>query len=163
MYPSSISGTQVQDSQVLWPMLGHRGSSPTTTGIKVTRSYTWCLKSYTRGVHKKWSFKCQPSTPIQAFASMRSTPFMEIDDKGGEIVQRYESLRERLRRRSRSWTQTWTKREQHWRMWGDQGATLQNMRGSKFLDKRSTQVGGKLMNLFDCIWYVHIHVIACIA
>ena len=23
---------------------------------------------------------------------MRSTPFMEIDDKGGEIVQRYESF-----------------------------------------------------------------------
>ena len=24
------------------------------------------------------------------FASIRSIPFMEIDDKGGEIVQRYE-------------------------------------------------------------------------
>jgi len=44
---------------------------------------------------------------MQTFASMRSTPFMEIDDKGGEIVQRYESfalgeivkaLGERLRR-----------------------------------------------------------------
>ena len=30
---------------------------------------------------------------MHTFASMRSTPFMEIDDKrGGEIVQRYESL-----------------------------------------------------------------------
>ena len=29
---------------------------------------------------------------IYTFASMRSTPFMEIDDKGGEIVQRYESF-----------------------------------------------------------------------
>jgi hypothetical protein len=37
-------------------------------------------------VHKKLRFKCQPSTPLQAFASMRSTPFIEIDDKGGEIV-----------------------------------------------------------------------------
>ena len=48
-------------------------------------------------------------------SSMRSSPFLEINDKGGEIVQRYESLRERLRRRSRSWTWTWTwtKREQH--------------------------------------------------
>jgi hypothetical protein len=27
-----------------------------------------------------------------AFASMRSIPFMKIDDKGGEIVQRYESF-----------------------------------------------------------------------
>jgi hypothetical protein len=41
---------------------------------------------------------------------------------------------------------------------------LRNWEGPKFLDKRSTQVGGsKLMNLYDCIWYVHIHVIACIA
>ena len=46
-----------------WLMLGHRGRSPTTIGIKVTRSYTWCLKSYTRGVHQKWWLKCQPSTP----------------------------------------------------------------------------------------------------
>jgi hypothetical protein len=30
-------------------------------------------------------FKSQPSTTMQAFASMRSTPFMEIDDKGGEV------------------------------------------------------------------------------
>ena len=29
---------------------------------------------------------------MYTFASMRSAPFMEIDDKGGEIVQRYESF-----------------------------------------------------------------------
>ena len=29
---------------------------------------------------------------MHTFASKRSRPFMEIDDKGGEIVQRYESL-----------------------------------------------------------------------
>jgi hypothetical protein len=51
-------------------------------------------------------FKPQPSTQMLAFASMRSTPFMIIDDKGGEIVQRYESF-------GRDWTWTWTKREQH--------------------------------------------------
>jgi hypothetical protein len=33
-------------------------------------------------VHKNAIFKCQPSTPMQAFASMRSTPLIEIDDKG---------------------------------------------------------------------------------
>ena len=56
---------------------------------------------------------------------------MEIDDKGEEIVQKDESLRQRLRQRSRSCT------------WMDkQGATLKNVRGSKFLDKRNTQVGG---------------------
>ena len=41
---------------------------------------------------KNARFKCQPSTPMQAFASIRSTPFIEIDDKGGEIVQRYKSF-----------------------------------------------------------------------
>ena len=40
---------------------------------------------------KNARFKPQPSTQIQTFASMRSTSFMEINDKGGEIVQRYES------------------------------------------------------------------------
>jgi hypothetical protein len=64
---------------------------------------------------------------MHTFASMRSTPFMEIDDKGGEIVQRYESFEieivqgeeiryesfgRGLRQRSRGWTWTWTKREQ---------------------------------------------------
>jgi hypothetical protein len=34
---------------------------------------------------------------------------MEIDDKGGDIEQRYESFR-------RYWTWTWTKREQHCEM-----------------------------------------------
>ena len=61
---------------------------------------------------------------MHTFASMRSTPFMEIDDKGGDIVQRYESLeikivqREEIRSRGRTWT--WTKREQHWRKEMDQ-------------------------------------------
>jgi hypothetical protein len=34
---------------------------------------------------KNARFKSQPSTPMLVFASMRSTPFMEIDDKGGEV------------------------------------------------------------------------------
>ena len=50
---------------------------------------------------------------MQTFASIRSTPFIKIDDKEGEIVQRYEKLWERLRQRSSGWTWTWTKREQH--------------------------------------------------
>jgi hypothetical protein len=55
--------------------------------------YKWCHSNICGGIHNKWRFKTQPSTPIQAFASMRSISFMEIDDKGGEIVQRYESFR----------------------------------------------------------------------
>ena len=57
-------------------------------------------RSYTSGVIPtiKWCpTKMQDSSlnhlpQMQTFASMRSTPFMEIDDKGGEIVQRYESF-----------------------------------------------------------------------
>ena len=44
-------------------------------------------------VHKKMQDSSLNHLPeMQTFASMRSTPFMEIDDKGGEIVQRYENL-----------------------------------------------------------------------
>jgi hypothetical protein len=56
---------------------------------------------------------------------------MEIDDKGGEIVQRYE---------------VGTRYDQGGEIddvdMDKEGATLKNVRGSKFLDKRSTQVGG---------------------
>jgi hypothetical protein len=34
---------------------------------------------------KNARFKYQSSTPMQSFVSIRSTPFMEIDDKGGEV------------------------------------------------------------------------------
>ena len=45
-----------------------------------------------------------------------------------------------------------------------EGATLEKWDGSKFLDKRSTQVGGaSSWTLIGCIWYVHSHVLACIA
>jgi len=57
-----------------WPMLWHRGGAP-PIGIKVKRSYMrylkgykWCHSNICSGVHKKWRFKCQPSTPMQAFA-----------------------------------------------------------------------------------------------
>ena len=90
-------------------MFGHRGRSPTTIGIKVkdpicgiSRAIHVVSFQYLEMSVKNARFKPQPSTPMQAFVSMRSTSFMEIDDKGGEIVQRYESLRERLRQRSRS-------------------------------------------------------------
>ena len=82
-----------------WPMQWLRGRCPTKL---VSRSkilcvvsqelYKWCHSNIFGSVHKNARFKPQPSTLMQAFASMRSTPFMEIDDKGGEIVQRYESF-----------------------------------------------------------------------
>ena len=83
------------------------------------------------------------------FASIRSIPFLEIDDKGGEIVQRYESLIEwgrdckvgEIRYESLGgWTWTWTKREQHWRKEKDQIKILGQ--------EKHTNRGSKLMN-FD--------------
>ena len=119
-------------------MLGHRGRSPTTIGIKVTRSYTWCLKSYTSGVHQKWRFKCQPSTPLQAFASMGSTPFMEIDDKGGEIVQRYESF-----------GKDWDKEVEVGHGHGQRGSNIEECDGIKIRgQEKHTSRGSKLMNLW---------------
>jgi hypothetical protein len=44
--------------------------------------------------------------------------------------------------------------EQHWRMEKDKKILGQ---------KKHTSRGSKLMNLIVCIWYVHIHVLACIA
>ena len=44
-------------------------------------------------VHQKCKIQSLNHLPqMHTFASMRSTPFMEIDDKGEEIVQRYETL-----------------------------------------------------------------------
>ena len=93
---------------------------------------------------KNARFKPQPSTPKcipNTFASMRSTPFMEIDDKGGEIVQRYESFEIEIVQGG----EIRYKRSKKQRVDMDmdkEGATLKKRDGSKFLDKRSTQVGG---------------------
>ena len=103
----------------------------------------WYLEKYTSGVIptylvvsiKNARLKPQPSTPMQAFASMRSTPFMEIDDKGREIVQRYESLKIKIIQREEIIYKLDMDKDK-------EGATLKKKDGSKFLDKRSTQVGG---------------------
>ena len=60
---------------------------------------------YSSNVHQKCKIAVSTIYPkVHTFASMRSTPFMEIDDKGGEIVQRYESLIE--------WGRNWTWRDE---------------------------------------------------
>jgi hypothetical protein len=86
---------------------------------------------------------------------------MEIDDKGGEC------------------TKIW----KIWKLlafelWYDQGGEIDDVghghvqRGSNIKEykgikilgqKKHTSRGSKLMNLVFCIWYVHIHVLACIA
>ena len=55
-------------------------------------SYKWCHSNNQVMSIKNARFKPQPSTPMRAHASMRGTPFMEIDDKGVEIIQRYKSF-----------------------------------------------------------------------
>ena len=111
---------------------------------------------------------------MHTFASVRSTPFIEIDDKGGEIVQRYESFeieivqggeiryknskKQRLDMDMDKEGATLKKRDEivDMKALGEietkkqrldmdmdkEGATLKKRDGSKFLDKRSTQVGG---------------------
>ena len=100
MHPSP---TRAQAYQMDDPCY-HIGGGVSQIGIKIkdpmcgiSRSptsgiYKWCHSNNQEMSIKNARFKPQPSTPMQPFASMRSTPFMEIDDKGGEIVQRYVSF-----------------------------------------------------------------------
>ena len=71
---------------------------------------------------------------MQTFVSMRSTPFMEIDDKGGEVDKDMKYARRSI-----------GEKLEYWELGMDmdqEGAILKNGRGSKFLNKRSRQVGG---------------------
>ena len=79
---------------------------------------------------------------MHTFASMRSTPFMEIDDKGGEIVQRYESFEIWLYKGERQDMKALGEIDRLDVNMDKEEAPLEKRDGSKFLDKRSTQVGG---------------------
>jgi hypothetical protein len=80
---------------------------------------------------------------------------MEIDDKGGEVVQRYE-----VGTRYDQWGEIDDVGHGH----GQRGSNIEECKGIKILgQKKHTSRGSKLMNLVVCIWYVHIHVFACIA
>ena len=79
--------TQI-DIKIKDPMCGiSRSLTQDTSGI-----YKWCHSNNQVMSIKNARLKPQPSTPNVTFASMRSSPFMEIDDKGEEIVQRYASF-----------------------------------------------------------------------
>ena len=91
---------------------------------------------------KNARFKSQPS--------MRSTLFMEIDDKGGEIVQRYESFEIEIVQGGEIRYKSSKKQRLDMDM-DKEGATLKKRDGSKFLNKRigqekHTSRGDKLMN-----------------
>ena len=68
---------------------------------------------------KNTGFKCQPSMPRATFCIKRYTPFMEIDDKEGEVETKILQLG--------IWTWTMNK----------EGATLKNREGSKFLTRKA--------------------------
>jgi hypothetical protein len=68
---------------VQWVLVVLLARGPLTSGV---------IPTYLVVSIKNARFKCQSSTPMQAFASMRSTPFIKIDDERGEIIQRYESF-----------------------------------------------------------------------
>ena len=127
--------------------------------------YKWCHSNNQMMSIKNARFKLQPSTPnSNLWINKKHTFYRNWWQRGRNCTKIWKlwdwdctkiwKLWERLRQRSRGWTWIWTKREQHWRKEMDQN----------FLDKRSTQVGGaSSWTLIDCIWYVHIHVLACIA
>ena len=86
--------TQI-DIKIKDPMCGiSRSPTQDTSGT----SYKWYLQEVSfqqsSDVHKKCKIQASTIYPqMHTIASMRSTPFMEINDKGGEIVQRYESFK----------------------------------------------------------------------
>jgi hypothetical protein len=104
MHPSP---TRAQVYQVDDPYYDIRGGVP-SIGIKVkdpmcgiSRAIQVVSFQYLEISIKNTRFKPQPSTPMQAFASMRSTSFIEIDDKGGEVGTK---ICKYIMGRSRSWT-----------------------------------------------------------
>ena len=103
-----------------WPMLGHRRWSPTTISIKVTRSYTWCLKSYTSDVHKKCKIEALTIYPNASLCINEKHTFYGNWWQRRRDCTKIWKLWERLRQRSRVWT--WTKREQHWGIEKDQNS-----------------------------------------
>ena len=80
---------------------------------------------------------------------MRSSPFKEIDDKGGEIVQRYESFEIWLYKGERQDMKALGEIKRLDMNMDKEGATLKKRDGSKFLgQEKHTSRGSKLMN-FD--------------
>ena len=113
-------------------------------------SYRWYLSTLCIKLDFKWS-----TLIFTSQISCGTNPFMVIDDKGGEIWVKICLFGQRLDkyiREMRVQIWTWIKREQHWRIEGDQ------ILGQE----KHTSRGSKLMNLIDCIWCVHIHMLACI-
>ena len=80
------------DIKIKDPMCGiSRSPTQDTSGI----SYKWYLQvvsfQQSSNVHQKCKIQVSIIYPkVHTFASIISIPFMEIDDKGGEVIQRYD-------------------------------------------------------------------------
>ena len=73
---------------------------------------------------------------MQSFVSIRSTPFIEINDKGGKLEQRYVNA---------SWGEVEVGHGQRW-------SNIKEWRRIKILgQEKHTSRGSKLMNLIVCI------------
>jgi hypothetical protein len=57
----------------------------------ISRGTSGVIPTYLVVSIKNTRFKYQSSTPMRSFVSIRSTPFMEIDDKGEKLEQRYKN------------------------------------------------------------------------
>ena len=127
-------------------------------------------------VHQKWRFKTQPSTQVQLFVSNHKR-FIWLPTRGIQVVAIdlhmanfmwfrpfLWSLMTKGREMNKDMNYPWmTKGEMRWECehgHGSRGAILRriNILGQE----EHTSRGSKLMNLVVCIWYVHIHVLACI-
>ena len=76
--------------------------SPTQDTSSISSKWYLQVVSFQQSsdVHQKYKIQVSTIYPkVHTFASIRSIPFMEIDDKGGEIVQRYEAWGEIVQRR----------------------------------------------------------------
>ena len=88
---------------------------------------------------------------MQTFPSIRSTPFMKISDKGGEIVQIYESF-----------GGDWDKEVEVEHGYGQRGSNIEEKRWIKILrQEMHTRRGSKLMN-FDWLHLIFAYSCACL-
>ena len=136
------SNTRAQAYQMDDPCYDIGGGVP-PIGIKVTRSYTWCLKSYTSSVHQKYEIQVSTFYPNSTLCIKKMHTFY------GNWWQR---------------GRDWYKHMKYARGikevgfghgYGQRGSNIEELRRIKILVQEKHK--------FYCIWHVHIHVLACIA
>ena len=162
-----------------WPMLSHKGRYTTNWylekilcvvfqealhKIQVIQVTNGVIPTIMKMSIKNARFKPQPSTPkCIPLHQWEAHLLWKLMTKGERL---YKDMKAFIRGRDK----VCKGRDKIWKLkrldmnMDKEGATLEKWDGSKFLDKRSTQVGGaSSWTLIDCIWYVHIHMLACIA